>query len=138
MPVDDAACQVALKELAARTQGIASKIVLQSATIFETQGREKVGQAARVRTGTLRRSWHTERIAANAARVGPTVVYARRIDCGFAPGIPPQQGIDKLGRKFKQQPKPYFRSAYENSTSLIYKRATSIVKEELGVFYIAG
>jgi hypothetical protein len=41
-----------------------------------------------------------------AAFVGPTMIYARRIELGFS-------GPDSLGRVYHQPPRPYVRPAYE-------------------------
>jgi hypothetical protein len=65
---------------------------------------------APVVTGTLRRSIYTEGPMSDGAdvlaRVGPTVVYGRRVELGFS-------GADSLGRVYNQEGRPYMRPAYE-------------------------
>jgi hypothetical protein len=41
-----------------------------------------------------------------AAFVGPTMIYARRIELGFS-------GPDSLGRVYHQAPRPYVRPVFE-------------------------
>lgn len=69
-----------------------------------------------VKKGTLRRSWKTEMVSSGlgvyAARVGPTVVYARRIELGF-------KGTDSAGRTYDQAPAPYVRPAYDETVPKI-------------------
>lgn len=63
------------------------------------------------RTGTLRRSIHTEVDAGGAkaeASVGTDVPYAARLEFGF-------EGKDKLGREYHQPPRPYLRPALDEN-----------------------
>lgn len=78
---------------------------------------------APVLTGTLRRSIHTEGPLASVggamAQVGPSVIYARRIELGF-------HGADSLGRHFDQSGDPYLQRGYESTIDQIaevYARA---------------
>jgi HK97 gp10 family phage protein len=62
-------------------------------------------QRAPVATGTLRRSLHvegpkSEGAGAYSAQIGPSVIYARRVELGFS-------GPDALGRVYDQKAKPY-------------------------------
>lgn len=71
------------------------------------RGRPHVGgDQPNVVTGTLRRSIMTTPAvrtgyAAYTATVGPSVVYARRVELGFT-------GTDSAGRTYRQRPYPYF------------------------------
>ena len=63
------------------------------------------------RTGTLRRSLHTEVEASGGkaeASVGTDVIYAARLEFGF-------QGKDALGREYHQPPRPYLRPALDEN-----------------------
>ena len=104
MPVDDRATKAALDALMIRV-GAAGAVAVKAAGLL-VQG---LGQARTpVLSGTLRRSWHTESVSAPvgvyAVRVGPTMVYARRIELGF-------KGADSLGRVYDQAPDPYVKPA---------------------------
>ena len=102
MPVDDADFRAAFDALIGRVSAAAPIIVQKGALATQAAGMKRT----RVVSGTLRRSWRTERVGAYAARVGPTMVYARRIELGF-------RGPDSLGRTYNQAPKPYVRPAYD-------------------------
>ena len=69
-------------------------------------------QLAPFRTGTLRRSIHTEVEATGPGRaeamVGTDVVYAARVEFGF-------EGTDKAGRTYHQPPQPYLRPALDEN-----------------------
>jgi hypothetical protein len=74
-----------------------------------------------VRSGTLRRSVLTtsvERIglATWRARIGPTVIYGRRIELGF-------YGADRLGRVYHQPPYPYMRPGMDDARPRIEQLA---------------
>jgi hypothetical protein len=57
------------------------------------------------------------------ARVGTNVEYARRIELGFAPGLPfSKGGIDSLGRQYNQVGKPYLSPAAQIEKPRIGKR----------------
>jgi hypothetical protein len=100
----DSELQAALDALMGRLNLASKAIVVKGALAMQTAGMGKT----RVVSGTLRRSWHTEEIGAGAiysARVGPTAIYARRIELGF-------RGTDSIGRHYNQAPKPYVKPAY--------------------------
>lgn len=64
-------------------------------------------------TGTLRRSIKHDPISPWGVygwqtQIGPTVIYARRIELGFA-------GTDALGRHYNQPPYPYFGPAWREA-----------------------
>ena len=95
MSVDADNTIAGLRALKARL-GVAGKTaVTKSALAVQHAGMSKT----RVRSGTLRRSWRTEAVEAGegvfGARVGPTVVYARRQELGFV-------GADSLGRVYDE------------------------------------
>jgi hypothetical protein len=77
-----------------------------------------------VKSGTLRRSWQTvpvsEGLTVFSAAVGPTAVYARRIELGF-------RGPDSLGRVYNQAPAPYVEPAYRS----VLPRALPLVVAEI-------
>lgn len=63
-------------------------------------------------TGTLRRSITHDPITPWGVggwqtKVGPTVIYGRRIELGF-------HGVDSIGRNYNQGPFPYFAPAFES------------------------
>jgi HK97 gp10 family phage protein len=76
------------------------------------------------RSGTLRRSIHTEvlRSGATSAFVatGTDVPYARRLEFGF-------QDTDALGRRYNQAARPYMRPAYDT------RRGEAIAEVEAGL-----
>ena len=63
---------------------------------------------APVKTGTLRRSIHTEDIDATTVAVGTDVPYAARQEFGFA-------GTDSRGRTSHQAARPYLRPALDEN-----------------------
>jgi hypothetical protein len=73
------------------------------------------GQPPHVLLGKLRQSI-THRVVAMgngfAALVGSGMVYARRLELGFA-------GRDSLGRNYNQAPRPYLRPAVRNNRTMI-------------------
>ncbi len=107
MPADKAIA--ALDSLIARLSVAGAAAVTTGGLAIQRVGMSKT----RVKSGTLRRSWRTEKTDAGtgvyAVRVGPTTVYARRIELGFLPPLK-----DSLGRSFPNaRPKPYVRPAFE-------------------------
>lgn len=75
-------------------------------------------------TGTLRRSIHTETGGdANSAwaDVGTNVPYARRLELGFV-------GVDRLGRHYNQQPRPYLRPALDKNAPELGKTAIAVLR----------
>lgn len=73
------------------------------------------GQPPHVLLGALRRSITHRVIAIGngfAALVGSPIVYARRLELGFA-------GRDSLGRNYNQAPRPYLRPAVRNNRTTI-------------------
>ncbi len=124
MPVDDRATQAALDALMTRV-GAAGAVAVKSAGLL-VQG---LGQARTpVLSGTLRRSWHTESLPAPtgtyAVRVGPTMVYARRIELGF-------KGADSLGRVYDQAPDPYVKPALEEARPRIRALVVTTIAKAL-------
>lgn len=105
MPVDDAAFQAAMDAMLARVQAAAAGIANDAALVVEAAAKQRTP----VQGGTLRRSYETEpggSLGDVYARVGPTMVYARRVELGF-------HGADSLGRVYDQQPRPYLKPAIE-------------------------
>lgn len=73
------------------------------------------GQPPHVLMGRLRQSISHRVIAIGngfAVLVGSAVVYARRLELGFA-------GRDSLGRNYNQAPRPYLRPAVRNNRTTI-------------------
>jgi hypothetical protein len=66
-------------------------------------------------TGTLRRSIHVEEVSSDMMLVGTDLPYARRLEYGFYQGDGFTGGVDKLGRKYHQLPRPYFRPPMDNN-----------------------
>jgi len=119
MPVDDAAAQAALDALIARVAASGAIIAKGAALIVQRVGM----QHTRVRSGTLRRSWRTA-AEGPAVFVGPTTVYARRIELGF-------KGRDKLGRKYNQGPKPYVKPAFDEARPVVQAYAVKTVVQAI-------
>ena len=107
MPVDDAGTLAALDALIVRIRAAEAAAVKGAALIVQSAGMEKTP----VLSGTLRRSWKMESKGL-AAFVGPTMVYARRIELGF-------KGPDSLGRVYNQAPNPYVKPALDESLPAI-------------------
>ena len=101
MPVDSAATQAAITQMMERIAVASSAAVKTAALAVQAAGMKYT----KVVSGSLRRSWRTESQGPYAAFVGPTMIYARRVELGFS-------GPDSLGRVYKQPPRPYVRPAY--------------------------
>jgi len=88
-------------------------------------------QRAPYRTGTLRRSIHTEITSRKynqvEALVGTDVEYAQRIEMGFS-------GVDSLGRRFNQPPNPYLRPALDENQDAVQKEIANVFRELLRGF----
>lgn len=78
-------------------------------------------------TGTLRRSI-TIRLQVTSgkilARIGTNLVYARRVEYGFA-------DTDSLGRTFNQAGKPYLRPAYDTGKDKAIKEITGALAAQI-------
>jgi len=73
------------------------------------------GHAPAAPTGTLKgRITHKIDKATMIGQVGTNLEYARRVELGFV-------GIDSLGRKYAQAPRPYLRPALEINRAAIKK-----------------
>jgi hypothetical protein len=95
--------EAALTELLQSSNGPVAKDLLRKAAQVETQAK----RLCPVDTGRLRSSISHELgrdVRGLHARVGSNVVYARRIELGF-------DGVDSLGRRYSQHPRPYLRAA---------------------------
>jgi hypothetical protein len=125
MPVDDASTQAALTALAGRLSVAGEKIAAKAALAVQAAGMSYTP----VKRGTLRRSWRIELASTGSgvftARVGPSVVYARRIELGF------YDRSDSLGRHYMQRGKPYVSKAYKSVVPKILSYARSITAAAL-------
>jgi len=74
------------------------------AMIIENDAKRK----APYRTGTLRRSIHTERGDGMSVLIGTNVPYAARLEFGF-------MGADSRGRMYHQAARPYLRPAFDDN-----------------------
>jgi len=74
------------------------------AMIIENDAKRK----APYRTGTLRRSIHTERGDGMSVLIGTNVPYAARLEFGF-------MGADSRGRMYHQPARPYLRPAFDDN-----------------------
>ncbi len=83
---------------------------------------------APVKTGTLRRSIHTEiaekTVTRVVARIGPSVPYGARLEFGFV-------GRDSLGRHYDQAPRPYMRPAFEAKKQEAYEEMRAIARQTI-------
>jgi hypothetical protein len=79
-------------------------------------------------TGTLRRSIHTEGRQESGtnvyALVGTDVVYARRIEYGFA-------GRDSLGRLYDQAAQPYLRPALDEKRDAVRREIRAAIEQKI-------
>lgn len=101
----------ALDAMIARMAAVGPIAVRQGALLMQAAGMARTP----VKKGALRRSWRTETVTGlgtYTARVGPTMVYARRIELGF-------KGTDSAGRTYDQAPAPYVRPAYAEAAPKI-------------------
>lgn len=103
MPVNVDATLAGLESLKGRIELACQKSAMQVSLAIQAAGMEKT----RVASGALRRSWHTKPEISEGiygAKVGPTMVYARRQELGFV-------GADSLGRIYDEpatpEPGPY-------------------------------
>ena len=80
------------------------------------------------RTGTLRRSIHTETETQGPgkaeAAVGTDVVYAARVEFGF-------EGQDKLGRSYHQPARPYLRPALDQNMDAAAQEIAAALREAI-------
>lgn len=115
MPVDDSAFKAALDAMQARVRASTPRLVGEGLVILQKAGQGRTKAVS----GTLRRSWRIEgpvEVEQGAAgKVGPTAIYARRIELGF-------RGPDSLGRVFNQLGKPYVKPAVLESIPRIRSR----------------
>lgn len=102
-------------EVATRTAVANSALMIQRQAQTNASGRP----GPNVRSGTLRRSFRVDgphRIGTGwEARIGPTVIYSRRVELGF-------DGTDSIGRIYHQPPYPYFGPAWRFGTTVAVHR----------------
>ena len=125
MPVDDSAFLFAFDALITRVQAAGPKAGNLSAQLLKATGMKRTP----VLSGTLRRSWKvdvTAGIGVYAARVGPTMIYARRQELGF-------KGPDSIGRVYKHDPGwPYVRPAQLEALPKIQALTKTIYTTAIG------
>lgn len=113
----------AFDAMLARVRAAGPQVVAKQALALQAAGMA----LTRVRRGTLRRSWRVE-LRGNEAQVGPTVVYARRIELGFLPPL-----SDSLGRQFPRAvPHPYVKPAFEATAPKLGGVAVSVLARAIG------
>lgn len=100
MPVDDAAFKAALDAMVVRVEVAAVRLEADAAGLIEASAKRQ--DSYTTRSGSNRRSIHTQPGALGAYEVGPTMVYSRRLELGF-------DGADSLGRVYHQKPRPYMK-----------------------------
>lgn len=83
--------------------GLGAERAVRKATLAT---RNTASTLAPVRTGTLRRSYHTEFPTPLVGVVGTDLVYARRVEYGFV-------GVDALGRFYDQAPRAHLGPAFD-------------------------
>ena len=107
----------ALEAMAGRVDRATQMAVRDAALVIQRQAQANASgrPGPRVRTGTLRRSIRVggpRRVSTGwEERVGPTVIYSRRIELGF-------DGTDAIGRTYHQPPYPYFGPAWRFGTTV--------------------
>lgn len=126
MAVDDAGFQAALAAMLARVQAAAIPAVARVGNRIVARGMA----AAPVRTGTLRRSIHMDGPVGGggtaSAKVGPGVIYARRVELGF------MNMTDSLGRLYHQPPHPYFAPAVYGAVGDAGELISRVIGEAIG------
>lgn len=120
LPVDASEAIAALDAIMTRIEGAGPEIVSKGALAVQQAG---MG-LTHVVSGTLRRSWHVT-VAGNTAEVGPTTVYARRQELGFA-------GADSLGRVYDTPGWPYVKPAFEATLPRIQQYAEQAYADAIG------
>lgn len=104
-----------VRMLEATAQAVADGAhLIQASAVKHAHGRP----GPRVRSGTLWRSVHVEGPEDSGegsftARIGPSVIYARRIELGF------MNMRDSLGRLYHQPPYPYMKPGLEDAEPLL-------------------
>lgn len=111
--VDDSGFLSGMEAIEARVRAVTPQLVAKGAAVLERAGMGRT----KVRSGSLRRSWHVtgpvESAAGASALVGPTMIYARRQELGF-------KGRDSLGRVYTKDPGwPYVKPSMEESITPI-------------------
>jgi hypothetical protein len=103
----------ALEKTVARASIEARAAVVEVASELEKAAKQNASgrPGPNVISGTLRRSLKHDPVepwgvAGWRTRVGPTVIYARRIELGF-------RGVDSLGRLYDDFGYPYFEPAFD-------------------------
>jgi HK97 gp10 family phage protein len=90
--------------------------------------RDDAQEKAPYRTGTLRKSIHTETREKTRTQVtvvvGTDVPYARRQELGFS-------GIDSLGRKYNQPARPYLRPALDENKGAVAREVGEALRDLL-------
>ena len=116
--------RAALEKVAAEAAAASREIVAKSAALVEAEAKKNFegshakgqphsgGSKPNVVSGDLRRSIRHEPVEPDGfgykTRVGPGMVYGRRVELGFT-------GTDSKGRHYNQPPYPYFRPAVEST-----------------------
>ena len=76
------------------------------------------------KTGTLKKSIHTEPRGSHAVSVGTDVPYAARIEFGFA-------GTDSRGRTYNQAAQPYLRPALDENKAEVEREFADALEDLL-------
>lgn len=128
---DAKAAQAKLALIVERVRAANEKIAVDAAHLIQARAASKLHVGYGVQSGTMRRSGHVdgprrETLDRASAKVGPSVIYARRFELGFT-------GPDRLGRTFPYRPRPYWKPAYEESlpavNALAARRWEQAIKE---------
>lgn len=109
--------QAALRQMISDADAATKGAVAEAAHLVEAKAKANAAgrPGPRVVSGDLRRSIHVdgpirEGTLGYSAQVGPSVIYARRIELGFV-------GTDSIGRHYNQQPYPYLRPGFDEAKS---------------------
>lgn len=126
MAVDTSGFSAALDGVVARVNAAAEEISRRGALMIEAAAKAR----SPVKTGTLRRSIVTKPLGASSAgvyttQVGPTVIYARRVELGF-------RGADSLRRVYNQPGRPYFRPGVDETVAAIGSMAETTWTAAIG------
>ena len=84
------------------------------------EGAAKTNASGFVVTGALMNSITHEMVSDHEGKVGPAVVYDRRIELGFV-------GTDSLGRRYNQAAQPYLRPAADSNRARVARELGVVI-----------
>lgn len=114
------------RKLAALETAVAGRVLAAAVESGALVVQNDAKARAPYKTGTLRKSIHTQMGGGSAtsaeADVGTDVPYARRIEYGF-------EGTDERGRSYHQAPRPYLRPALDENADRIQREIGDALRQ---------